>query len=110
MRAVLPAPVRVKVAKPTAAERQAVYDYVTARDVTCRMPFIEDNPWHAFDCSDGRLERHHAGIGIGSNRNELTDSRHVVLLCNYHHRTWAPSHSRMILEWLARIEDAKEKA
>ena len=103
----------------TAAERQAVYDYVTARDKTCRAPTIV--AWNIgrganppadfivvrFECSD-KLERHHAGNTIGSKR--ITSRRTVVLVCAFHHRTWAPTHSRMILEWLARIEDAKEKA
>ena len=99
----------------TAAERQAVYAYVTERDKTCRAPIIQGmtdyNGVEAFfmalDCS-GRLERHHAGNTIGSKR--ITSRRTVVLVCAFHHRTWAPTHSRMILEWLARIEDAKEKA
>ena len=25
-------------------------------------------------------------------------------------RTWAPTHSRLTLEWLARVEDARERA
>lgn len=111
MSALTPAPVRVKTPKQSAADRAAVYAYVTARDKTCRAWRIDallppnDRGWAA--CS-GPLQRHHAGVGIGSNRNELTDARHVVLLCKWHHDTWAPSHSRLILEWLARVEDERE--
>ena len=113
-RAVLPPPVRVPERKQSAGERQRMYDLVTARDMICRAAHItvmQEDPlvsWDIGECS-GRLERHHAGVGIGSNRNELTDARHVVLLCEFHHRTWAPSHSRLILEWLARVEDARER-
>ena len=111
--------VKVRVHKQSAAEARAVYDYVTARDVTCRAPAIvawnirqeADTPADLivvrFECSD-KLERHHAGNTIGSKR--ITDARHVVLLCAFHHRTWAPTHSRLILAWLADIEDAREAA
>jgi hypothetical protein len=54
----------------------------------------------ALDCS-GPDERHHAGNTIGSKR--ITDMRHVVLLCKFHHRIWAPSNSVRILEWLASL-------
>ena len=90
----------------TAADRRKVYADVTARDVTCRAPIID--PYVDAVFCEGRLERHHAGNTIGSKR--ITSRRTVVLVCAFHHRTWAPTHSRMILEWLARIEDAKEKA
>jgi hypothetical protein len=86
--------------RQSAAEDQAVYDYVTARDVTCRAKYIDPNK--ADEGCDRKLERHHAGNTIGSKR--ITDARHVVLLCKWHHDTWAPSHSRLILEWLARVE------
>ena len=108
-RLTLPPTVRQPQPKQTKAQRDAVYAYVTARDVTCRVWSIDAEPWQLADC-EGRLERHHAGVGIGSNRNDLTDARHVVLLCKFHHDTWAPSHSRLILEWLARVEDARERA
>lgn len=108
--------VRVPAKRQTAAERQDVYRYVTERDKTCRAPaifaqsFESPNGAAAFlmtlDCS-GRLERHHAGNTIGGKR--ITDARHCVLLCSYHHRTWAPTHSRLILEYLERVEDAREK-
>lgn len=107
--------VRVPAKRQTAAERQAVYDDVTARDMSCRAWVIDPEHAYLFDCrepNDGThdvkwwpLERHHAGNKIGSRR--ITDARHVVLLCSFHHRTWAPMHSRLILEWLARIEDAR---
>ena len=45
---------------------------------------------------------------LGSKR--ITDARHVCLLCEFHHRTWAPSHSRLILAWLADREDALERS
>ena len=92
--------------RQTRAEAQAVYDYVTARDKTCRAPIIAADPdgngalafLMTLDCS-GRMERHHAFTGVGAKR--ITDARHVVLLCNFHHRTWAPRHTGRILEWLA---------
>jgi hypothetical protein len=96
--------------KQSAADRQRVYDFVTARDKTCRAHAI-DQPYTPFEfltlghCS-GKLERHHAFTGTGSKR--ITDARHVVLLCEWHHRTWAPSHPRRILDWLAAVEDARE--
>ena len=105
--------VRVPRRKQSAAEDQRVYRYVTARDVSCRAPAIELMRFSLagvgmrFECS-GPLERHHAGNTIGSKR--ITDARHCVLLCRWHHATWAPTHSRLILEYLARIEDAREKA
>jgi hypothetical protein len=107
--------VRVKPKAQSAAERQAVYAYVTERDKTCRAPIIAASPTGngalAFlmrlDCL-GRSERHHAGNKIGTKR--ITDARHVVLLCKFHHRTWAPTHSRLILEWLADLEDRLERA
>lgn len=92
-----------------------MYDYVTARDVTCRAPAIywapgidntnpqENGAWE-IECY-GPLERHHAGNTIGSAKK--TDARHVVLLCAYHHANWAPTHSRLILNYLNRIEDAR---
>lgn len=100
MTALCPAPVRQPRHVQSAEDRQAVYDYVTARDVTCRAPAIANMPLFLATfraCSDG-LERHHAGNTIGSKR--ITDERHVVLLCKFHHANWAPSHSRLILEWL----------
>ena len=57
------------------------------------------------DCR-GPLERHHAGNTIGSKR--IADARHVVLLCQGHHCAWAPSRSRLILSYLAHIEDKRE--
>jgi len=102
MRAALPAPVRRTPHIQTAAERQAVYRYVTARDVTCRAPAIDHEMSFTESLCEGRLERHHAGNTIGSKR--ITDARHLVCLCRFHHATWAPSHSRLILEYLARVE------
>ena len=109
--------VKVRAHKQSAAERQAVYDDVTARDKRCRAwaivgPLGERGDIDIGNCGDrlGRrpysTERHHAGNTIGSKR--ITDARHVVLLCEWHHAHWAPTHSRLILEWLARIEDARE--
>jgi hypothetical protein len=117
MKVMVPAPVRAPRRKQTAAERAAVYRYVEARDVSCRAWDIACMlaPGGDFigNCGDqlghqppGPPERHHAGNTIGSKR--ITDARHVVLLCEWHHRTWAPTHSRLILEWLARVEDARE--
>jgi hypothetical protein len=104
---------RQKPKRQTAAERQAVYDYVTARDGGCQAPNVEGERWGPMHvsateliCCEGRLERHHAGNTIGSARK--TDARHVILLCKYHHDTWAPSHSREILAYLARIEGGTE--
>ena len=97
--------VRVKAHVQTAAEKQAVYDYVTARDKTCRAPLILGNAQLNWMCR-GRDERHHAGNKMGSKR--ITSRRTVVLLCAWHHANWAPTHSRVILEWLAAVEDAKE--
>jgi hypothetical protein len=113
MTALTPSPVRAKTPKQSAADRQAVYDFVTTRDKTCRAPVIEgaaagNNGALAFrmalDCSR-KLERHHAGNTIGSKR--ITSRRTVVLLCEFHHRTWAPTHSRLILEWLNRVENER---
>jgi hypothetical protein len=115
-RFVAPRPVRATERKQTAAEAQAVYDYVTKRDVTCRAPAIywapgventnptRDGAWE-IECF-GKLERHHAGNKIGTRR--ITSPRTVVLLCEFHHRTWAPTHSKIILEYLNRVEDARE--
>jgi hypothetical protein len=105
--------VRVKEHVQTRAEMAAVYRDIETRDGSCRMPIIQgtaDNNGaaaflYALGC-DGRTERHHAGNTIGSKR--ITDARHVVLLCQFHHRTWAPTHSRLILERLAAVEDARE--
>ena len=116
-RLVMEPPVRQPQPKQTAAEDQRVYDAVTARDVTCRAPVIDprelDLDCIRFNSRIGRwqnspLERHHTGNTIGSKR--ITDARHVVLLCEWHHRTWAPTHSRLILAYLARVEDAHERA
>ena len=104
--------IRQRKPRQTPAERQAVYAYVTERDKTCRRPVIywsvgieNTQPWEngawEIECF-GKLERHHAGNKIGTAR--ITDARHVILLCEYHHRTWAPTHSRLILEHLAGIE------
>jgi hypothetical protein len=118
MTALTPAPVRAKAKRQTPAEKQAVYDAVTARDKTCRAPAIywaagienirpvENGAWE-IECF-GKLERHHAFTGTGHKR--ITDMRHVVLLCEFHHRNWAPTHARLILDWLARIEYARERA
>jgi hypothetical protein len=102
----------------TRAEDAAVYAHVTARDVTCRAPRIDfhnsEPRAHVYECGplspSGHipLERHHAGNKIGGKR--ITDARHVVLLCEFHHRTWAPTRSRLILKWLADLEDARERA
>jgi hypothetical protein len=108
-RAVLPGTHRALRPRQSAAEDQRVYAEVTARDVTCRAPIIQGRADNnngalafrmALDCS-GKLERHHAFTGVGSRR--ITDARHVVLLCEWHHRNWAPSHARLILEWLAAL-------
>ena len=99
---------RVKAPRQTPAEAQAVYDHVTARDVTCRALVIDP---FAGSCGapgvgpfgPGRLERHHAGNTTGSKRK--TDLWHVVLLCRSHHQGgWAGSHDRLILDYLRRIE------
>jgi hypothetical protein len=92
---------------PTCDQRLAVYSYVTKRDKTCRAQTID--PWLSSSCQ-GDTERHHAGIKFGSNRNRLTDARHCVLICEFHHLTWAPSHSRLILDYLNRVENARDKA
>lgn len=97
--------VRVPRRKQSAAERQRVYAYVTARDVSCRALIMEPSLSFTESLCSGKLERHHAGNTIGSKR--ITDALHCVLLCRYHHATWAPSHSRLILDYLARIEGAK---
>ena len=105
--------IRQRKPRQTPAERQAVYAYVTARDKTCRAWAIvgllgERGDIDIGNCGDrlGRqpvsTERHHAGNKIGTPR--ITDARHVILLCEWHHRTWAPSRSRLILEYLAGIE------
>ena len=110
-RVIIPAPVRQESHRQTRAEAQAIYADVTARDVTCRAPTIKrqngDKGFGSYMECYGKLERHHAGNTVGSKR--ITDARHVVLLCKWHHRTWAPSHSCLILDWLARVEDAREK-
>jgi hypothetical protein len=108
--------VKVKPHRQTQAEREACYDYVTARDGTCRVWEIAlfgllsgeiiGNCGGRLGEPGGRTERHHAFTGIGHKR--ITDARHVVLLCEFHHRTWAPTHTRLILDWLARIEDERE--
>jgi hypothetical protein len=110
---VLAAPtVRVRRKKQTPEEAAEVYRYVTARDVFCRAPLIEEGlSGEEFiemrlKC-DHKTERHHAGNTIGSKR--ITDARHVCLLCQFHHATWAPSHSRLILEYLDRIETQRER-
>jgi hypothetical protein len=100
--------VKVPRKRPSAADDAACYRYVTTRDKTCRAPTIDPAMTFAASLCEGHNERHHAGNTIGSKR--ITDARHVCLLCAYHHRTWAPTHSRMILEWLARVEDARERA
>ena len=97
--------IRQRKPRQTPAERQAVYAYVTERDKTCRRPII-DPYWPGVqglspDCF-GKLERHHAGNTIGTARK--TDARHVILLCRSCHAYWAPSRSRLILEYLAGIE------
>jgi hypothetical protein len=94
--------------KQTASERALIYQYVTARDVSCRALIMEPSLSFTESLCSGKLERHHAGNTIGSKR--ITDALHCVLLCRYHHATWAPSHSRLILEWLADVEDARERA
>ena len=94
--------VKVKEHVQTRAEAQAVYDYVTERDKTCRAPAIDPR---CYGSCGGKLERHHAGNTIGSAR--ITDARHVVLLCSRHHDKWAPSRSRKILDYLARIEGSE---
>ena len=96
--------VRAKRPRQSAADRQSVYDFVTARDVTCRRPVIDPH-WPGVygltpECF-GPLERHHAGNKLGMARR--TDALHVVLLCESCHMYWAPSHSRMILDWLAAL-------
>ncbi len=103
----------------SAAERQAVYDFVTTRDVYCRAAHIMATlaplselaggliSRHIGLCH-GRTERHHAFTGVGAKR--ITDARHVVLLCAWHHRTWAPSHTGLILDWLAALPDMAERA
>ena len=118
MTALTPSPVKAPRAKQSAAEARAVYADVTARDVTCRAPAIywapgientnpsENGAWE-IECF-GPLERHHAFTGTGHKR--ITDARHVVLLCEWHHRTWAPTHTRLILDYLARVEDEREAA
>jgi hypothetical protein len=95
--------VKVKRPRQTPAEARAVYAFVTARDKTCRalhiMVMAADPlvPWEIGDC-EGRNERHHAFTGTGAAR--ITDRQHVVLLCAFHHRTWAPTHVGIILDWL----------
>jgi hypothetical protein len=111
------APVRAPRRVQSAAERQAVYWDVTDRDEAaaparrgCRALDIDPG---AGPCGKGfqlgYIERHHAGVKTGANRNKITDARHLLCLCRHHHGTWAPTHSRLILEWLARVEDAREK-
>ena len=98
-RVVLPAPVRAKRRRQTRAEAQAVYDYVTERDKTCRAPVI--NP-DSSPCS-GREERHHAGISLGMRR--VTRPDRIILLCHAHHQGgWASANARLIVDWLARRE------
>lgn len=97
--------VRVRAPKQSAADRAAVYAYVTFRERWDCAAWKIDPEQSFFQCH-GRRERHHAGNTIGSKR--ITDARHVVLLCEFHHRTWAPSHSRLILEFLDRVETERE--
>lgn len=94
----LPAPVRQKPHQQTPAEEKAVYAYVNARDQGCRARDIDPG---AGPCS-GLVERHHAGIKVGTKR--VTSRDRVVKLCRGHHENWAPSHNRMIVEWLAKLE------
>jgi hypothetical protein len=101
--------VKVRAHKQSAAEDQRVYWYVTERDERaaperhgCRAPDIDPA---AGPCS-GPIDRHHAGIKLGGKR--VTRPNRVVCLCDGHHAHWAPTHSRLILAWLADIEDARE--
>ena len=89
----------------SAAERQQVYWEVTDRDEAaapsrhgCRALDIDPD---AGPC-DGPIQRHHAGIKIGTRR--VTARDRVVCLCDGHHQYWAPTHNRAILEWLADLD------
>jgi hypothetical protein len=103
--------VRQRAPRQTPEQRQAIYEYVDKRDGYCAAYQVMEG-WAvlvAAVCA-GRHERHHAGVKFGSNRDKLTDPRHVIGLCNLHHRTWAPSHSRDILRYLDDVETARERA
>lgn len=96
--------VRVRRVKQSAAEDQRVYWAVTDRDERaapsrhgCRALDIDPK---AGSCS-GPIQRHHAGIKVGTRR--VTTEDRVCCLCDGHHDHWAPTHNRPILDWLASL-------
>lgn len=113
-RLVLPAPVRVKTKRQTAAEARKVYKEVTARDVTCRAPVIDAEmrrveqhlpPRPPLDACDGRIEREHVMPGGGAmGRRRITRLDTVLLLCRHHHHDgWATSHKSEERDHLAKL-------
>ena len=94
----MPGTSRVKPKAQTRAEAQSVYDDVTARDVTCRAPFIDPD----CDSCSGRSERHHAGLKMGMAR--VTARNRVCILCSHHNGgAWARIHDRAVMAWLSRF-------
>ena len=97
--------VRVKAHRQTAAEQQAVYDYVTARDRGICLAARLD-PSHV---CEGPIQRHHSGLSIGMAK--ITDARHVTLLCRGANcGAWARVWDRAVMAHLADVEDLRERA
>lgn len=97
--------VRVPRPKQSAADRQAVYDYVTDREGHGCLAAELDRS----HVCEGPLQRHHAGLSIGMAK--ITDARHCTLLCRGANcGAWARVHDREVMAWLAAVEDARVEA